>query len=109
MQDINTLKTLSKDAIDREDWSELDQLLLKLKEQSEVKYVIAGIYSARTTPKIHISKLENGKYTKCQCRCTGTQGLAKWELEEFLLKGKLENYRFGLTDITIEKCKKCFK
>lgn len=109
MQNINTLKTLAKEAIDREDWEGLEILVLKLKEQTEVKYVIAGIYSARTTPKIHIAKYENGHYTKCQCRCSGTQGLAKWELEEFLEKGKLENYRFGLEDITIEKCKKCFK
>ena len=109
---MSELKELAKQAIDREDWQELERLVLILKEEQktpDIKYVIAGIYSARTTPKIHIAKYENGHYTKCQCRCTGTQGLAEWELEEFLEKGKLENYRFGLTDITIEKCKKCFK
>jgi len=109
---MSELKELAKQAIDREDWKELERLVLILKDEQnrpEIKYVIAGIYSTRTTPKIHIAKYENGKYTKCECRCSGTQGLTEWELEEFLLKGKLENYRFGLTDITIEKCKKCFK
>jgi hypothetical protein len=73
-----------------------------------MNYEIAGIYSSRTTPKIHITEDEPLHYL-CGCKVTGSQSLTSKQLQEVIDTGEIKNYFFGNEYITIFLCKKCLK